>query len=282
LSLHLGYPALFVVVGSGMILSLLAALVLLGCLAAWRGRRWLAGVAVALAVLMLVLAGCGVLPRLLLQSLQAPYAVRPARAWTAHNAIVLLTGDTIRVPGDQVEPSRGAYARIAEAAVLYRACRQAGVDCKLLVSGGDPFHVAVTLAASYGQVLRELGVPAADLILETRSNNTWQNAQFSRPLLAAMDAPRVWLVSSAWHLRRSILYFDHFGIVATPVRGDYLRAQIGWWPSASNIVLTDIALHEYLGIARYHEYNLLGRNSLPLPALPQPALPSEGSLITKR
>jgi uncharacterized SAM-binding protein YcdF (DUF218 family) len=282
LSLRLGYPALFVVVGSGMILSLLAALVVLGCLATWRGWRWLAGVAAALAVLLLVLAGGGVLPRLLLRSLQAPYAVRPARDWAPHNAIVLLTGDSIRVPGDQVEPSRGAYARITEAAVWYRACRQAGVDCKLLVSGGDPFHVATTLAASYGVVLHELGVPAADLLLETRSNNTWQNAQFSRPLLAAMDAPRVWLISSAWHLRRSVLYFDHFGIVATPVRADYLRAPIGWWPSASNIVLTDIALHEYLGIARYHEYNLLGRNSPPLPPLPQPALPGEGGLITKR
>jgi uncharacterized SAM-binding protein YcdF (DUF218 family) len=265
-----------------MMLCVVAVLVLLACLAAWRGWRWLAGVAAALAILLFVLAGCGVLPRLLLQSLQAPYASRPPLDWGSRNAIVLLTGDSIRLAGGEVEPSRGAYARITEAAVLYRACRQARADCKLLVSGGDPSHVATTLAVSYGRVLRELGVPAADLILETRGNNTWQNAQFSRPLLVAMDTPRVWLVSSAWHLRRSVLYFDHFGIVATPVRGDYLRAQIGLWPSAANIVLTDIALHEYLGIARYHEYNLLGRNSPPLPPLSHSALPGVATPITER
>ena len=265
-----------------MILSLLAALVLLGCLATWRGRRWLAGAAAALVVLLSVLVGCGVLPRLLLQRLQAPYAVRPALNWAPHNAIVLLTGDSIQVPGGKVEPSRGAYARITEAAVLYHACRQAPVGCKLLVSGGDPSHMGTALAASYGKVLRELGVLADDLILESRSNNTWQNAQFSRPLLAKLDAPKIWLVSSAWHLHRSVLYFDHFGIVATPVRADYLRARISFWPSASNILLTDIALHEYLGVERYYEYNLLGRNAPPLPPLPQAAVPSEARSITKR
>lgn len=265
-----------------MILSLLAALILLGCVAAWRGRRWLAGAAAALVVLLSVLVGCGVLPRLLLRRLQAPYAVRPVLGWAPHNAIVLLTGDSIQIPGGKVEPSRGAYTRITEAAVLYRACRQAKVGCKLLVSGGDPLHVNTTLAASYSEVLRELGVSVEDLILESRSNNTWQNAQFSRPLLARLDAPKIWLVSSAWHLRRSVLYFDHFGIVATPVRADYLRAQMSLWPSASNIVLTDVALHEYLGIARYHEYNLLGRNAPPLPPLPQVSLPSEARSITKR
>ena len=265
-----------------MILALLAVLVLLGCVAAWRGRRWLSGAGAVLAVVLFVLVGCGVLPQLLLQRLQAPYAARPSLAWGPHNAIVLLTGDSIQIPGGEVEPSRGAYARISEAAVLYRDCQSAQVGCKLLVSGGDPSHVGTTLAASYGHVLRGLGVPADDLILESRSNNTWQNAQFSRPLLAKLDAPKIWLVSSAWHLRRSVLYFDHFGIVATPVRADYLHARIGWWPSASNILLTDIALHEYLGIARYHEYNLLGRNAPSMPPLPQAAAPSEARSITKR
>ena len=136
-------------VGPDMILSLLAALILLGCLAAWRGRRWLADEAATLAVLLLVVVGCGMLPRLLLQRLQAAYVVRPTLGWAPHNAIVLLTGDSIQIPGGEVEPSRGAYARISEAAVLYHDCQRAQVGCKLLVSGGDPSHLHTTLAASY-------------------------------------------------------------------------------------------------------------------------------------
>lgn len=256
----MGYPAILVVMVPVMFLSFLAVLSLLACVAAWRHWRWLAGGAATLALLSFVLVACGVLPRLLLQRLQAPFAVHPALNWAPHNAIVLLTGDSIYIPHGKVEPSRGAYARITEAAVLYRACRQAQVGCKLLVSGGDPSRMETTLAASYGRVLRQLGVPEDDLILESRSNNTWQNAQFSRPLLAKLDAPKIWLVSSAWHLRRAVLYFDHFGITATPVRADYLRGQISVRPSASNIVLADLALHEYLGIARYHWYNAMGWN----------------------
>jgi uncharacterized SAM-binding protein YcdF (DUF218 family) len=281
-----------------MTLSLFALLVLLGLLAGWRGRRRLAGGIAALAVLLFVLVGCGVLPRLLLRRLQTPYALRPAPDWAPHNAIVLLTGDSVYIPHDKVEPSMTAYGRITEAAVLYRDCRQARVSCKLLVSGGDPAHMGTSLAVSYGVVLRQLGVPADDLILESRSNNTWQNAQFSRPLLAALGEPRIWLVSSAWHLRRGVLYFDHFGIAATPVRADYLGAWISGWPSASNFVLTDVALHEYLGIARYHVYNAMGWNAPQMPLLVQAgqarataaavarpvqaALPIEARSITKR
>lgn len=244
-----------------MLLSLIVVLTLLAWLALWRRWRRLAGTFAVLAALLLVLAGSGVLPRLLLQRLQAPYAQRPALAWAPHNAIVLLTGGSIRVPHDDVEPGISAYGRIAEAAVLYHACHQAAVDCKLLVSGGDPERRGTALAVSYARVLRGLDVPEEDLVLEPRSNNTWQNAQFSRPLLARLDAPKVWLVSSAWHLRRSVLYFDHFGIAATPVRADYLHANLGLWPSAQNLVLTDVALHEYLGVLRYRVYNAMGWNA---------------------
>jgi uncharacterized SAM-binding protein YcdF (DUF218 family) len=251
-----------------MLLSLIVALTLLACLAFWRRWRRLAGTFAVLAALLLVLAGSGVLPRLLLQQLQAPYAQRPALAWAPHNAIVLLTGGSIHVPHDDVEPGISAYGRIAEAAVLYHACHQAAVGCKLLVSGGDPEHRGTALAVSYARVLRGLGVPDEDLVLEPRSNNTWQNAQFSRPLLSRLDAPKVWLVSSAWHLRRSMLYFDHFGIAATPVRADYLHAELDPLPSAQNIVLTDVALHEYLGVLRYHVYNAMGWNAPAMKLLP--------------
>ena len=265
-----------------MIFTLLVLLVLLGSVAAWRGRRRLAGGVMVLVALLSALAGCGVLPNLLLGRLQAPYALRPALDWAPRNVIVLLTGDSVYIPHDEVEPSGLAYARITEAAVLYRDCMQAQVGCKLLVSGGDPSHMGTTLAASYGRVLHQLGVPEGDLILESRSNNTWQNAQFARPLLAKLGAQRIWLVSSAWHLRRGMLNFGHFGIVATPVRADYLRGHLNVWPLTSNLELADVALHEYLGIAQYHLYNVLGWNPSPLAPLLQVSAPSGPGSIAKR
>lgn len=264
-----------------MTLPVFALLLILAALAGWRRWRRLGWTMVVLAALLFGLVGCGIVPRLLLQQLQAPYALRPALNWSPHNAIVLLTGDSVYIPHDKVEPSMSAYGRITEAAVLYNACRQAPVTCKVLVSGGDPSQMGTTLAASYGAVLRQLGVPAGDLVLEARSNTTWQNGQYSRPLLAALGAPRVWLVSSAWHLRRAVLYFSHFGIAVTPVRADYLRGTIGAWPSASNFVLTDVAVHEYLGIARFYVYNAMGWNApaLPLLAPVQPGRTSAAAMV---
>lgn len=250
-----------------MTFDVLVVLLVLAGVAAWRHRRgWALGLA-GLALLLFLAAACGPLPAWLLNRLQAPYAALPALTWAPNNAIVLLTGDAVAVPRGAVEPGFAIYGRITQAAMLYHDCKQAGVACKLLVSGGDPGRLGTPLAVSYGAVLRRLGVPGADLVLEPRSNTTWQNAQFGRPLLAAMGAQRIWLVSSAIHLQRSELYFHHFGITATAVRGDYLRAEVGLWPGWWNLSLTDVALHEYVGIARYHVYNAMGWNMPPLPPL---------------
>ena len=95
---------------------------------------------------------------------------------------------------------------------------------------------------------------------EEASRTTWENAQFSAPLLHGYGAQRVVLVSSATHLRRASLYFAHFGIAATPVRSDWLKERMDWWPQSWNFAVADLALHEYVGVARYHVYNALGWN----------------------
>lgn len=243
-----------------MLLDVLIVLVLLGLvLRALKWRR-MAGVALALAVALFYATGCGLLPAWLLRNLQGPYAQHPAVTWTPRNAIVLLGAGTVRTPDGAVEPTLFANGRINEAFALYRECKASGNDCKLEVSGGDALHTGRPEATVYGALLQRMGVPAGDLLLEPRSMNTWQNAQFSAPLLHAYGAQRVVLVSSAVHLRRAGLYFAHFGIAATPVRGDWLEPLMGWWPLSWNFAVADAALHEYVGVWRYKVYNMMGWN----------------------
>ena len=45
-----------------------------------------------------------------------------------------------------------------------------------------------------------------------------------------------------------------------PVRADDLQATASPLPMAYNFALMDYALHEWIGIARYHVYNALGWN----------------------
>ncbi|OWT74526.1 MULTISPECIES: YdcF family protein [unclassified Achromobacter] len=242
-----------------MTLPLLAVLVLLAaCCAALKWRRTSRGLGLVAIALLLAL-GCGPVPAWLLEHLQSAYAVKPPVAWNTRNAIVLLGAGTESVAG-AAEPGVFSYARIVEAAGLYNDCRKAATDCKIVVSGGDAAHTGLPEATIYRDALAKLGMDAGDILLEPDSMNTWQNAQFTSAVLARYGADRVVLVSSGIHLRRSALYFAHFGVSATPVRADYLRAVRSVLPLAYNFALTDFALHEYIGIARYRAYNWLGWN----------------------
>jgi uncharacterized SAM-binding protein YcdF (DUF218 family) len=200
-------------------------------------------------------------PAWLLGDLQSAYDVKPKIEWSKRNAIVLLGAGTEKIAHtDSVEPGTFSYARLVEAAGLYNDCRKTESDCKIVVSGGDAQHTGSPEATVYRSTLLKLGIDAADVLLESDSMNTWQNAQFTSAALRRYDADRVLLVSSGIHLRRSVLYFTHFGVTATPVRADYLRAVLSPLPLSYNFTVADFALHEYVGIARYHVYNALGWN----------------------
>lgn len=248
-----------------MILPLFLLLLVAGLLLLWRRRRRSGTVLTVLALAWLGFAGCGPLTGMLLGNLQSGFAPDVAH-WGQRNAIILLGAGTVRTGAGAIEPSLYANGRILEAAQLYRSCKATGAECKVEVSGGDAMKLKKAEADVYALTLDRLGVPRQDMILESRSMNTFQNAQFSRPLLAAYGADKVVLVSSAVHLKRSVLYFSHFGIRAEPVRGDYVTARYDWLPSSENIFFADFALHEYVGVARYHLYNALGWN---VPKVPE-------------
>lgn len=228
-------------------------------------RRSRGGSIVAvLALAWLFFAGCGPLTGMLLGRLQSGFAPDVAQ-WGQRNAIILLGAGTVRSGAGAIEPSLYANGRILRAAELYRSCKATGADCKLEVSGGDAMKLNQAEADVYAVTLDRLGVPRADLMLEARSMNTFQNAQFSKPLLMAYGADKVVLVSSAVHLKRAVLYFAHFGIRGEAVRGDYVTARYDWLPTSENLSFADFAIHEYIGVARYHFYNAMGWNAPKIP-----------------
>jgi len=213
----------------------------------------------AMAAIGFLAVGCGPIPTWLLDRLQSGYETTPTIAWQDSNAIVVLGAGTDRIEG-VITPGVFSYPRITVAAELYNDCRKTGNDCKIVISGGDAARHGASEAAVYRDVFVRLGVDVSAVLVEPESMNTWQNAQFTSELLARHDVARIVLVSSAIHMRRSELYFAHFGVKATPVRSDYLHGMMSVLPLSYNFFVTDFALHEYLGIARYHLYNRLGWN----------------------
>lgn len=249
-----------------MSLFLLFVMLFLATVLAMLGWRRCSHVLFGVVLVLFLAIGCGPLPKVLVARLQAPYATRPPLDWAPSNAIVLLTGGAVAAPGEPVEPGMSAFSRITETTLLYRRCIEAGAKCTVLVTGGDAAWVGGPLAPIYAGTLRGLGVPSRDLVLETRSLDTWQNALFSRPLLEKIGAQRVWLVTSAFHMRRAMLDFADAGIAATAVRSDYLKVLGSASPKANNFQMMDTALHEFAGVAAYRVYRMTGRNPHAVPS----------------
>lgn len=214
-----------------------------------------------LSVLLFMAIGYGPIPYLLAARLQSGYMADFHGHWGARSVIVLLGGGTTQLAGKtDVEPNPVGYARITRAYAQYSSCKQQGGLCVVLVSGGDPQRHRAPEAAIYALMLRRLGVPVSDLLTEEQSRNTWENAKFSQPLINAIHADTVVLVTSGTHMYRSQLDFLHFGINAVPVRADYLIAEFHIVPVFYNFMVMDTILHEYAGITPYYVYQVLGLN----------------------
>jgi uncharacterized SAM-binding protein YcdF (DUF218 family) len=221
---------------------------------------------IAILLVMLVtffIIGGGLLPNCLLKHLESPYqtTVKPEYS-SKRNAIVVLGAGVVKIPDTNViKPTVMAYSRIFEGLQLYQSCKKNRHPCTLILSGGDVFTYGVSEALVYKNELLKLNVPASDVQVESQSMNTYKNAEFTSQYLKDHKFERVFLVTSGIHMRRALLYFSHFGIQMVPAPSDYLKAWVCFVPSGYNFAMTDFALHEYIGLLRYHIYNLLGWNA---------------------
>lgn len=211
-------------------------------------------------VLLALLVGNGLIPSALLKNLQVQAPLNDFD-WKPRNTIILLGGGLVSwAMTHHVGSTLFGYSRLHEAARLYFDCKKKSENCIVLASGGDPQKLGISEAEVMKRELLDIGIPESNIILEQKSNNTYQNAQFSSVILRSQKNDTLVLVSSGGHMRRSLLYFSHFGVNAVAAPSDQLNAQSSWLPLSYNFLLADLALHEYVGIIRFHLYNYLGWN----------------------
>ncbi len=206
------------------------------------------------------LVGCGLIPRWLTRSLQrtAPSAAPDFRG---KRTIIILLGDgTVSNPeSGELVPGWLAHSRITKAAQLYLAAHAGGGMCTLVVTGDD--SVGKRTPSAYVTNLVSLGVVERNIILETRGENTYRQAEHTKERLQTIgDFDALFLVTSGLHMRRALLYFENVGLHPQAIPSDYVTAEITLFPAAYNFAITDIACHQYVGIARMRLYNALGWN----------------------
>ncbi len=109
---------------------------------------------------------------------------------------------------------------------------------KLLLTGGsgDILQKNPSEAVKMREFLLRIGVPDEDIIVEGKSRNTWENAIFTKTILDEKhpNAPCL-LITSAWHMRRSIGCYEKAGIRFTPFSVDFVSERDRWAPENSII-----------------------------------------------
>lgn len=242
------------------ILLLLLFIILISFLAYINNRK-ASAIVFILTIAYCFFVGNGFFPLLLSKKLQANYAVNVTPVWEERNAIVILGGGETKIPHTlQVKPAPLAYARILTAVGLYHMCKQTNKVCTIIISGGDASHTGIAEATAYKKAFLDLKVKDSDLIQETQSLNTFQNAQYTKTILKKFAFDNVILVTSGIHMQRSVLYFSYLGIKVVPIAADYMAPIISLLPLAYNFAISDFILHEYCGMARFHLYNFLNWN----------------------
>lgn len=180
-------------------------------------------------------------------------------AFGERNAVVLLSAGSMRSgPHHTLSPTHEAMLRIKKAAAEYVACKAAHAVCSVIVSGGDPDANGAADADVYQPELEAFGVDAADLILEKRSLNTYENAKFVKPLLHDGRYDAVVLVTSSYHMRRAKLIFNHLGMDVIPeaARADGPRPSL--LPRRNNFRIAWRTLHEFGGVVQLRVYSWAG------------------------
>ena len=106
-----------------------------------------------------------------------------------------------------------------------------------------------------------MGIPSSNILLTDEAKNTDEEAKAVRKLLSKPN-PSVLLVTSAFHMQRSIQLFESQGLKVTPYPVDFHVESrditpMDFLPSADSLSGTSLALREQIGRTYYRLKSLL-------------------------
>ena len=240
----------------------LISICLIVALVTLRKRPRMATIAISLSLAVLLLSSNAWVSKYMIRSLE--WQNIPRTQIPNAEAIVVLGGATKSAtwPRPTVDLSE-AGDRVIYAAQLYFQ-KKAPI---IILSGGriDWRGSGSPESADMATILTSIGVPAAAIIQESDSLNTYQNAVNVRKILEARRIKKVLLITSAMHTPRSLKIFKRQGSDVIPTPTDFLVSQgeleeltntpkaaiLNLLPDTNNLNQFTSALKEYIGIFIY-------------------------------
>ncbi|MGH6801234.1 MAG: YdcF family protein [Methylocella sp.] len=226
------------------------------------GRALMAGAIITLAACLLTPLGA-----LLLRPLEERFPQPPADI-PAPAGIIVLGGalDT------EKSEARGQVALTADAARMTAGIELARryPSSRLVFTGGSAGLLIKERAEAIGarKLWLSLGVPEERMTFEKKSRNTWENALFTRDLVKPKPEETWFLVTSAWHMPRSVGIFRSLGfeVIPYPVAYCTFGDERDFLQPASTIdkvLMLDNGVREWAGLLAYR---LAGKTDALFPA----------------
>ena len=147
-------------------------------------------------------------------------------------------------------PSDMYLTRIVNAVRL-----QKRLNIPIIVSGAEAPEAKVVKDHIVKRFLLDFGIPADEIIIESKSRDTFENAKFTKEICTKLGFADPILVTSAYHLKRAIMSFEKVGLKVLPFpagfktwQGKHYR-----WNAylPGDFLIASIAIKEYLGMVFY-------------------------------
>ncbi len=143
----------------------------------------------------------------------------------------------------------GSQIRSSE---VLRLNEQIDKPLKVIISGSRPFHPEIKAAQKVKNYLIERGMKSENILIEAKSRNTYESAKIASSMV---EDKKFFLVTSSYHMPRSIYLFEQFKSTPIPAPADFKIERdydlMDFFPKANNLEKTDIAFHEYFGLMYY-------------------------------
>ena len=206
-------------------------------------------------LLVLGLLGFEAGPHALLRALENRSPVPTAEAVGRHVGVIVLGGATEH-PGIYQAHGQVPLGEAAERMSVPVGLLRQHPKLQLVFSGGEGRLLAtgVSEAELAKAFYQQQGVDMGRVVLEGGSRTTRENARQVAALLGERCKQPWLLVTSAWHMARSVPEFEAVGCQVTPYPVDFRTGDTTArteYSLARSLLLWQTALHEWLGLAVY-------------------------------
>jgi uncharacterized SAM-binding protein YcdF (DUF218 family) len=235
-------------------LSLTMVFLLLAFLLGFRARRGWSRAFLVLASLMLFATTFTTFGYALITPLEDRFQ-RPAEPARIDGIVVLggaMDGEVNSVRnGFELNRSGDRYVEALRLALAHP-------EARILVAAGPAALALDQEREAYAaqRMFTAFGVAPGRIILDDNSRNTEENAQFAKELAGDMTGQTWVLVTSAFHMPRSVGLFRMAAFPVIPWPADYLASGAEGWrvkpdQPPENVAVASIALREWVGLMGY-------------------------------